>query len=420
MNTKRIFSIILTLLLVFAISVLFVACGDGDDDNGANDGTNNGGENNNGGNNACDICVDADRNLLCDVCGGNVPCTDHRDENADNKCDFCEADFNRICRNHVNENGNGRCDICGEKVKIEVSLTVSDLDGNPMAALSVTLENADDYDAPYELMTNEAGKVNVSLYEGEYKVSLISIPDEGPIPEGALPEWHLPYGVLEKDGTYGGMKITVESAGQNFDVKVKNNEPNGEIDRPYPIDSEMNSVNLPANETVYYIVYHSYGKFVKFDGDDFIVVYNGAEYIPEGGTVTINLVDPDPDKNDTGETNSFHIKNLSAENNEVLMDYFALPGTQSNPIVIEELGDVAVSVTDVEAAVYYTYIATATGKITVAYESAEMSMSITNTSTSNQISSDEFDVNEGEVFSIVIVASATGDYSFNISFAENA
>ena len=45
----------------------------------------------------CDECVDTDNNLICDVCGSELPapppvCEEHVDEDADLKCDVCGAD----------------------------------------------------------------------------------------------------------------------------------------------------------------------------------------------------------------------------------------------------------------------------------------------------------------------------------------
>ncbi|MBO5946310.1 MAG: Ig-like domain-containing protein, partial [Clostridia bacterium] len=257
MNKKKILSILLSVMLVMSLALVFVACGDADD--GEGDGAV-----------ACASCVDTNRDLKCDVCQGAVACTDHRDENADFYCDFCNDDFTKICRNHINENTNGRCDICGRKMKIDITLFVADQYGNPMSGIGLTADNSDD--DPYEVMTNAEGKARLNLFDGTYRITF----DPETVPDG-----YLPY----------ANTVTIDTKEQVVQLELVNNIPNGESSRPYVIDSDTESETLPASGRYYYIIYHASSRLLKLDGENFVVVYNGNEYIPEGGTVTIELVE---------------------------------------------------------------------------------------------------------------------------------
>ena len=381
MNKKKILSILLSLMLVLSLSLILVACG-GDGDN---DGDGNGAQ-------ACASCVDADRDLKCDVCQGAVACTDHRDENADFYCDFCNDDFTKICRNHINENTNGRCDICGKKMKIDITLFVTDQYGNPMAGVGLIADNNDD--EPYEVVTNAEGKVRLNLFDGSYRITF----DATTVPDG-----YLAY----------AKTTTIDTKEQVVKLEMVNNIPNGEAGRPFVVDSDTESETLPASGRYYYIIYHASSRFLKLDGENFVVVYNGNEYMPEGGTVTIAL-----EEIETNDQTYFYIQNLSTEENTIAVDLYALPGTQSNPYVVDELGELEITVEAEDQNIYYTYTATESGTLNISFADTSLVVRVTNGSTSNQIvvnadNVGEISVSEGDVISIVVNASVKATYLIN-------
>ena len=59
-------------------------------------------------NTPCDVCVDADGDSNCDVCGEYV--CDHMDTNKDGSCDICQA---TLCETHKDDALDGKCDLCG-------------------------------------------------------------------------------------------------------------------------------------------------------------------------------------------------------------------------------------------------------------------------------------------------------------------
>ena len=83
----------------------------------------------NAGRETCSAHVDADGNLLCDVCGASLPfvCPGHVDKNHDGACDSTGCNEELEIR-HTDSDHNGYCDgeECGQRVKIKHTDSDSD------------------------------------------------------------------------------------------------------------------------------------------------------------------------------------------------------------------------------------------------------------------------------------------------------
>lgn len=321
MNIKRIITFIFMLVLSVACMLSFAACG---------------------GNDTCTEHVDADGDYACDECGTDMTpaCTSHKDENADKLCDNCGAEFFPKCQTHVNENGNGRCDVCGKAVKVSVIIKVVDQDDNAIADVTVYLED-EEYEL-YELTVDANGEGTLELYTGTYSITY----EPTTIPEGYLP---IP------------TTKTVEGAGQTLELEVANNIPNGEPSRPFNVNSETENFVIPANTTYYYIIYHAAGRKIDFSGEGYKVLYNGKTYTPNGETFTVVL-----EETDSNVPTVFSVENTTAQENIIPVSLYSDPGTQGNPFVIDELGDITLSDVVAGKSVFYKWTSGVEGNFNIA------------------------------------------------------
>ena len=77
-------------------------------------------------NTPCDVCVDADGDSNCDVCGEYV--CDHMDTNKDGSCDICQA---TLCQAHKDVALDGKCDVCGMSYTTVTVAKALELCGEP-------------------------------------------------------------------------------------------------------------------------------------------------------------------------------------------------------------------------------------------------------------------------------------------------
>lgn len=81
----------------------------------------------------CSVHTDADADNLCDVCGAYVEslCSSHVDEDGNNRCDVCMAFISvTVCDGHTDGNDDGRCDSCYASVVIVLDFyAINDMHG---------------------------------------------------------------------------------------------------------------------------------------------------------------------------------------------------------------------------------------------------------------------------------------------------
>lgn len=106
MNMKRLFALLLSFLLCFA---LLSGCGNKTDEQ--NDQTENSTEVTD-----CVEHLDTNSDFCCDHCGValELECANHVDSIYDGYCDICDEHLGFVCTEHTDLDGDGACDICGE------------------------------------------------------------------------------------------------------------------------------------------------------------------------------------------------------------------------------------------------------------------------------------------------------------------
>lgn len=331
MKNKRILTLVLALALALSVAFVFASCGKD-----------------------CTEHVDANSDLKCDECGAAIsaPCS-HLDENGDFKCDKCSVAVEHNCTTHTDGNDNGRCDLCGsdmEAASVDVTVTLKDQDNNAIAGALIKFSQ--DGTLAFSGTTDENGTAVVTVDLGTYSV----VADIETLPAGYL--------AYTKQ-----LEVTADAA-HYLALEAYNNNPNGTAERPYPLgntDETDTTVTISANTTYNYIVWHPSNRTITFTAEGIKVVYNSTEYTPdENGKITFRLTETG-----NNEQSKFTITNTTAAELEIGVSFVSPLGSQSNPIVITELGTPITANTAAENQVHYTFTVTETGTFTVTADSGD-------------------------------------------------
>ena len=343
---------------------------------------------------------------------GDDPCTEHVDTDKDAKCDNCGAAVEpEPCTEHTDADGDYLCDDCGAAVlpegpvQVDLTFTVKDDEGDTLTGITVILTNSED--EQYNLTTSASdasGKINAKLYTGTYHVSFDYDTDT------------LGYYLSDTSS------ITVSKDTTALDLLLIDNNPNGSSDKPYVLSADANTVTVPASTTYNYIIYRAINLY--FDATDAAgikVTYKDTEYTADAdGKIYFPLLGTD-----TNSVESLVIENTTTAAVEFTVTVASAPGSQGNPIVIENAGTaVTTPPLGSEDIVYYSYTATMTGVFTVTVNTEGASVSILNTRNSLSVNSanDATDgvlvlqVNEGDVIIIDLSCSATGEETVAVTF----
>ena len=307
-----------------------------------------------GGDEVCTEHKDDDANLICDICEAplepNTPECEHRDEDADYECDKCGVDFFPECYDHINENGNAYCDICGEDLPINIIFKVCDQEGGAISGITLFVVSIDD-----EVLsgtTNSQGEIVLSLLVGNYRVSY----DETTVPEG-----YIAYST--------SVQITAEES--TVSLELINNVPNGTMERPFVIDSELetSSVIHQGGEKLFYIVPHGGSRIVSFIGVDYEIVYyaktddeyNLKVYTPdEDGKITFRFTETD-----IKTPSLFTIENKASAEAEIVVELKSEPGTMAKPYEITDISSATICEGEKGKTIYYKWFATESGELIV-------------------------------------------------------
>lgn len=322
---KKLLSVLMTLLFLCSLCLL-TACGEPTDPT------------------PCTEHTDTNGDLSCDACGAALEpsCAMHKDENADKLCDSCGTEFFPRCVTHTDVNGNALCDVCGADLPLNVRFSLSDQEGNVIAGVTVVI--TDDELEEYSFITDEDGCGELMLYSGTYRVTYDTLTEGTYFPEGYLP---IP------------STVTVSKELSDIEIEILKTVPNGEADRPFPIDEGTNELTLPASTVYHYIIYHSSGRNVVFEGSGFKLTYGDKDYTPDGGRIAFTLSEVEANENS-------HLIIENTTDSEITVDFliYSDPGSFGNPFEIPF--DTTVINADVSSgAVYYKYVVGADGTVTV-------------------------------------------------------
>lgn len=329
MNIKRVVRLVIFMLSLLTVIALAVSCADPE---------------------PCLNHIDTDSDNICDICGTDVtpplPEPDeHRDENRDFICDECGTECFPDCGGeHKNENDNNKCDICGKDVPVDITVSVVDHLGNPIANVKVSLE--DENFNKYEGTTNNDGKIVLSLLVGRYDIS---------------------YDLSELDANYitGATSVTLSDEDREINLEFVDNTPNGTFERPFVISTDETSVSLtiPANTKYEYKIPFGGGRTVTFYSPDIEVLYHeraedgsysSAQYLPDSkGEISFKLRETD-----TNTPNLFSVENKSGQSITFNVSLVSRLGSLSNPIVIDSIEGPVSCELAAETTVNYKWVAT--------------------------------------------------------------
>lgn len=258
-------------------------------------------------------------------------------------------------------------------VKVDVTLTVQDQDGKPMAESVVTILPVNEEGESATLTANNQGVITVTLPEGEYTVRF-----------DILPEY-----VLGIDTT-----ITVRTGMDPIVLEVTDNTPNGTVERPFVVNEDSVDVSIPAGVTYHFTLFGSNNRTLTLTDAGAEVIYKDTTYSPdENGLISVRMSTDSP-----RDHAYFAVTNKGSDEREFHITILSDPGAMDNPIVVETLGEnITVSVPK-DGMVYYKWTATASGTLTV--NSAD---TINNISLNNLMTSQVTDFTQGsETASITI------------------
>ena len=306
---------------------------------------------------------------------------------------------------HEDTDSNGLCDLCSAEVatlapttdapteaptapevqKVDVSLSIKDQDGTPMAGAVVTLlpENDSGEEEAAPVTADENGNLTVTLPEGKYTVRY-----------DVLPEY-----VLGIDTS-----ITVTTGMEPVALTVTNNTPNGTPDRPFVVNEDTVPASIPVGANYTYTLFGANNRTVTIVGKDLEVTFKETTYTPdEKGEISFRITSDSP-----REHIFFTVANKGSETCETTINLASDPGSMDNPIAIESLGEsISVNVPK-DGMVYYTWKSTAAGTLTVNSADAINNISLNNLTTSQVTNFTQgsetasIAVNEGDVITVVI------------------
>lgn len=267
--------------------------------------------------------------------------------------------------------------------KVEVTLTVKDQDGNPMAEAVVTILPAAEEGESATLTADNEGKITVTLTEGDYTVRF-----------DVLPEY-----VLGIDTA-----LTVAAGMEPVVLEVIDNTPNGSVDRPFVIPDNTVTVKIPAGETYHFTLFGANNRTLTMNDPDAEVFYNDSTYKPDAeGKIAIRMKTESP-----RDHSFFAVTNTSAKEREMTVVILSDPGAMDNPIVIETLGEAVTVNVPQDGMVYYRWAAPAAGTLTVTSADTINNISLNNLATSkvtdfsNGAESVSLEVAEGDTITIVV------------------
>lgn len=241
--------------------------------------------------------------------------------------------------------------------KVNVTLTIKDQEGTPMAEAVITILPADETGESATLTADDQGTVTVSLPEGEYTVRY-----------DVLPEY-----VLGIDSP-----LTVTAAMEPVVLEVTDNTPNGSADRPFVIGEDNLTIRVPAGVTYHFTLFGGYNRTLIVNDAGAEVTFKEETYSPdETGMISVRIVTDSP-----RDHAYVALTNKSGDTREITLNLVSDPGAMDNPILIESLGEAITAKVPQDGMVYYKWTAATAGTLTVSSADSINNISINNLTTS--------------------------------------
>ncbi len=332
-----------------------------------------------------------------------------------------------VC-NHMDNDQNKFCDICGASLEtsaetvaesdteteteaetpaesettstVDVTLTVKDQFGNLIAGAALRIIG-DGNETVAALTTEADGHAVVTLPEGNYSV----IFDE-------LPEYHLAE----------TMPLTVTADTELVELEIINNTPDGSAAHPFFIDTATTVMTFAANQTYHYTMFAGDRRSIVIENAaDIEITLNGTTHTPdETGLIRVPMsADQQQARMDLSVTSRI------AQEVTITIDTEA--GASDNPIVIEELGTLTVTVPK-DTIMYYSYTVTSASELWVTSEDPTNNISLTNYTASTATvftggadTGDRLAADAGDVIilAVSIVGGESSAESYSLTFTLN-
>ena len=241
--------------------------------------------------------------------------------------------------------------------KVNVTLTIKDQEGTPMAEAVITILPADETGESATLTADDQGTVTVSLPEGEYTVRY-----------DVLPEY-----VLGIDSP-----LTVTADMEPVVLEVTDNTPNGSADRPFVIGEDNLTISVPAGVTYHFTLFGGYNRTLIVNDAGAEVTFKEETYSPdETGMISVRIVTDSP-----RDHAYVALTNKSGDTREISLNLVSDPGAMDNPLLIEALGEAITAKVPQDGMVYYKWTAAAAGTLIVSSADSMNNISINNLTTS--------------------------------------
>ena len=127
----------------------------------------------------------------------------------------------------------------------------------------------------------------------------------------------------------------------------------------------FSTVSIPAGQQMFYRI-KTAGSFLRIADADAAVLYNGNTYLPVDGVIEIDL------PADDSQVMNVVFENKNAQDKAFSVEIMDAPGTLTNPILLDSIADIQVSLDEGDAdGVYYRWIADRSGVLNILLTDAE-------------------------------------------------
>ncbi len=273
-------------------------------------------------------------------------------------------------------------------VSVEYTLVFTDQDDLPAKGLVIKVTQGNTVVAEGE--TNAEGKFSATATEGAYSVEYL----------------YSTSGQYEMDTT----SITLSQSNAVIELKVENTSPNGTKNRPYLFysndDGEM-TISVAAGATVWYTAYKRNEKVVVACENAFVVLYGEETLTPTEGEVEIAI-----DEIDIHGSILFAIVNQTDAESETLIYYPVEPGSTARTAFEVELNTPTTATVSGAKNVYFTWTATADGKVMVSsddFKGCGVSLQNITQNKYAEIGALQMEVAEGDVINFVFAQDGYND-----------
>ena len=241
--------------------------------------------------------------------------------------------------------------------KVDVVLNIRDQDGNPVPNTVVTLLPVLETLESATITADSEGMICVSLPVGEYTVRF-----------DVLPEYVL--GIETP--------LTVAPDMEPVTMQVTDNSPNGSEDRPFVILENTTVVTVPAGETYHFTLFGGDNRTMTVENPHAEITYKGTVYSPDSsGCIELRMSTENP-----RDPFFFALTNKGTDSCEMTVVITSDLGSMDNPIYVETLGEVITANVPQDGVVYYKWIATESGTLTVTSTDTTNNISLNNLTTS--------------------------------------